>query len=77
MEDFTYWGSQVREGVTFGHARQRFLDALIDHDGLIHKIYHDENKSGGLEFTYPTLYLFCHLELRQKDAVKRHHNNQK
>ena len=23
MEDFIYWGSQVREGVSFGHARQR------------------------------------------------------
>ena len=38
MEDFIYWCSQVREGSTFGHARQRFLDALVHHDGLIYKV---------------------------------------
>ena len=58
MENFIYWGSQVREGVTFGHAQQRFLDALVHHDGVIYKYYNEENKSGGLEFTYLTLYLF-------------------
>ena len=25
MDNFIYWGSQVREGVAFGHARQRFF----------------------------------------------------
>ena len=45
MEDFIYLGSQVREGVTFGHARRRFLDALVHHDGLIYKIDNEENKS--------------------------------
>ena len=77
MEDFIYWGSQVREGVTFGHARQRFLDALVHHDSLIHKLYNEENKSGGLEFTYLTLYLFCQVEFRQKNAVKQHQHHQK
>ena len=77
MEDFIYWGSQVREGVTFGHARQRFLDASVHHDGLIYKIYNAENKSGGLELTYLSLYLFCQVELRKKDAVKRHQDHQK
>ena len=77
MENFIYRGSQVREGVTFGHARQRFFDASVPHDGLIYKTYTEENKSGGLEFTYPTLYLFCQLEHRQKDAVKCHQDHQK
>ena len=77
MEDFVYWGSQVREEVTFGHARQRFLDALVHDDSLIHNIYDEENKSGGLEFTYPTLYLLCQVELRQRWAVKRHQDHQK
>ena len=77
MEDFIYWDSQVREGVTFGHARQRILDALIHHNGLIYEIYNEENKSGGLEFTYLTLYLFCQAEIRQKDAVKRNQDFQK
>ena len=77
MEDFIYWGSQVREGVTFGHAQQRLLDALVHHDGLIYRVYNEENKSAGLEFTYLTLYLFCRVELRQKDAVKCHQDHQK
>ena len=77
MEDFIYWGSQLREGVTFGHARQRFLDALVHHNGLSYKICNEENKLGGLKFTYLTLYLFCQVELRQKDAVKRHQDHQK
>ena len=38
MEDFIYSGSQVREGVTFCHARQRFSDALLQHDGFICKV---------------------------------------
>ena len=37
MEDFIYWGSQVRDGVTFGHAQQRVLDVLVHDDGLIYK----------------------------------------
>ena len=57
MGDFIYWGSQVQKRVTFGHARQRFLDALVHHDGLIYKVYNEENTQGGLEFTYLTLYL--------------------
>ena len=77
LEDFIYWGSQVREGVTFGHARKRVLDDLIHHDGLIFKIYNEEIKSGGLEFTYLTLYLFFQMELRQEDAVKSHQDHQK
>ena len=77
MEDFIYSGSQVREGVTFGHARQRLLDALVHHDGLIYEIVNEENKSGGLEFTYLTLYLFWQVERRQKNAVKRHQGHQK
>ena len=77
MEDFIYPGSQVQEGVTFGHARQRILDALVHHDGLIYKMYNEENKLGGLEFTYLTLYRFCQVELRPKDAVKRHQDHQK
>ena len=77
MEGFIYWGSQVREGVTFGHARQRFLDTFVDHDGLIYKIYNEEKNSGGLEFTYLTLYPFCQVERRQKDAVKHHRDHQK
>ena len=44
MEDFIYWGSQVQEGVTFGHALQRFLDALVHHNGLIYKVYNKENR---------------------------------
>ena len=75
--DFICWSSQVREWFTFGHARQRFLDALVHHEGLIYNIYHENNKSGGLEFTYLTLYLYCQVQLRQKDAVKRHQDNQK
>ena len=39
MDDFIYWGSQVREGVTFRQARQRFLDALVNHDSLSYKAY--------------------------------------
>ena len=77
VEDSIYWGSQVREGVIFGHARQWFLDALVHHDGLIYKIYNEEKKSGRLEFTYLTLYLFCQVELRQKYAVKRHQDHQR
>ena len=76
MEDFIYSGSQLREGVTFGHPRQRFLDDLVHHDGLIYKIYNQASKSGRLEFTYLTLYLFCQVELRQNDAVKRHQDPQ-
>ena len=77
MEYFIYWGSEVREGVTFGHARQRFLGALVHHDILIYKMYNEDNKSGGLEITYLTLYLFPQVELRQKDAVKHHQDHQK
>ena len=77
MENFSYVGSQVREGVTFGNAHQRFLDAFVHHEGLIYKIYNEENKSGGHELTYLTLYLFRPVELRQKDAVKRHQDHQK
>ena len=36
MEDFIYSRSQVRQGDTFGNARQRFLDALVHHEGLIY-----------------------------------------
>ena len=75
--DCIYWGSQVREGVTFGHAPQRFLDPLVHHDGLTYKIYNKENTSRGLEFTYLTLYLFCEVELRHNNAVKRHQDHQK
>ena len=77
MEDFFYWGSHVREGVTFGHARQRFLDDLVHRDGLIYTISNEDNKSGGLEITYPPLYLFCQVELRQRDAVKHNQDHQK
>ena len=77
MEDFIHWGSQVREGVLFGHGRQRFLDTLAHHDNLVYKIYNEKNRSGGLEFTYLTLYLFCQVERRQKDAVKRHQDREK
>ena len=77
MEDFIHWGSQVREGVTIGHAPQRFLDALVHHHGLIYNIHNEENKSAGLEFIYLTLYLSCQVELRQKDAGKRHQDDQK
>ena len=72
IEDFIYWGIRVRGGVTFGHARQTFPDGMVHNDGLIYKIFNEENKSGGLEFTYLTLYPFCEVELRQKDTVKRH-----
>ena len=34
MEDLIYGGSQVQEGVTFRQARQRFWDALVQHDSL-------------------------------------------
>ena len=77
MDDFIYWGSQVQEAVTFGHARQRFLDALVHHDGLIYKVYNEKNKSGGLQYSCLTLYLFCQVELRRKDAVKGHQDHQK
>ena len=76
MDDFIYWGSQVREGVTFRRAQQKFLDPSVHHDGLIYEIYNEENKSGGLEFTYLSFYLFCQVELRRKDAVKRHQDRQ-
>ena len=77
MEDFIYWGSQVQEGVPFGHARQRLLDALVNHIGVIDKLCNEQNKSGRLEITYLTLYLLCQVELRQKDACKRHQDHQK
>ena len=77
MEDFIYWGSQVQEGVPFGHARQRLLDALVHHDGVIDKLYNEQNKSGRLEFTYLTLYLLYQVKLRQKDAFMRHQDHQK
>ena len=77
MQDFIYRGSQVREGVTFGHARRRLWDALVGHDGIIYKINNEENKSGELELTYLTLHLFCQFEVRQRDAVKRHQDHPK
>ena len=77
IEDFIYWSSQVRKGVTLGHARQRFLDTLVHNDDLIYKIHNEENRSGGLQFTFLTFYLFCQGELRQEDAVKQHQDHQK
>ena len=50
---------------------------LVHHDGVIYKMYNEENKSAGLEFTYLSLYLFCQVELRQKDTVKCHQDHQK
>ena len=73
MDDWLYYGSQVKGGVTHQGARDQFLDALGPRqENFIYKLYLEERRKGK-EHNYLEIFQVLMTELMARDAA---HNKQ-